>query len=138
MDTSSELSALQEAARLRARVRRSGRWYVHYLVIYAGISLVMSTLFGVLGSRLAVALLTPLWVAFVALMSGWAGKQRAAMRGFTRLHLTVMLGWTAAWLVTVLVGTHYYPHTLWWWAFGGLLTAIAPLLGARSAYRRTA
>ena len=130
-------AALHRAQQLDHQARRSARWYVRYLIVFALASFVMASLFGVLPGRWGVAVLTPVWVVFVVALSVWSTRQRASVRGMTQMHLTMMLGWTLAWLATVIVGSSYFPATLWWWVLGGAVMAIPPLLTARQVDRRT-
>jgi hypothetical protein len=130
-------AALEQATRLSSRARRSTRWYGHYLLGFAAASLVMSVLTGVSGRR-GVLVVTVVWAVLIALSSVWVARQQTVIRGMTRLHLTVMLGWTVAWLVTVLVGTTTFSGQLGWWVLGGAAVALSPVLGAVVALRRTA
>lgn len=130
-------ATLRRAEQLDRDARRAARWYVRYLFAFALASFVLASLFGVVGGRWGAAVLTPIWVVFIVALSVWSTRQRASVRGMTRLHLTMMLGWTVAWLATVIVGSHYFLDTLWWWVLGGLVMATPPLLIARQVDHRT-
>ncbi|GAA1429778.1 hypothetical protein GCM10009616_12660 [Microlunatus lacustris] len=129
---------LEEVARLSGAARRSSRWYRTYLLVFAAASFVLAVATGLLAGTPGVAVVAGLWAAFVAVSSVWVGRRPTAIRGMKRLHLGVMAGWTAAWLLTVVLGTAVFPEHLRWWVLGGLLTAAAPVVGAVLAHRRTA
>ena len=129
---------LDQVARLSGAARRSSRWYRTYLVVFAAASFALAVATGLLAGTPGVAVVTGLWAAFVAVSSVWVVRRPTAIRGMKQLHLGVMLGWTAAWAVTVVVGSTVFPGQLGWWVLGGLLTASAPMTGAVLAHRRTA
>jgi len=129
---------LDEVARLSGAARRSSRWYRTYLLVFAAASFVLAVATGLLAGTPGVAVVTGLWAAFVAVSSVWVVRRPTAIRGMKQLHLGVMLGWTAAWVVTVVVGSTVFPGQLGWWVLGGVLTAAAPVAGAVLAHRRTA
>lgn len=129
---------LDEVARLSGAARRSSRWYRTYLLVFAAASFVLAVTTGLLAGTPGVAVVTGVWAAFVASSSVWVVRRPTAIRGMKQLHLGVMLGWTAAWAVTVVVGSTVFPGQLGWWVLGGVLTATAPVAGAVLAHRRTA
>ncbi len=135
--TDDPAEALRRAAELSARARRSSHWYVTYLLAFAGGSFAISVLTGTFPSPAGVAVTAGLWVVFLAVTTGWISRKQTSIRGMTRLHLTVMGGWTVAWLATVLLGTAHFRGDLWWWVLGGAVVAACPGTGALVAHRRS-
>ena len=131
-------TALEHAAQLSATARRSTRWYGNYLLVFAAGSFAFSVLTGVLHGGHGVAVTTGLWAVFLAVTTVWIARKQTSIKGMTRLHLYVMLGWTAAWSATVLLGEAYFAAQVWWWLLGGAAVALPPVVGAVVAYRRTA
>jgi hypothetical protein len=129
---------LDQAVRPSGAARRSSRWYRTYLLVFAAGSLVLSVGTGLWVGGPGVAVVTAIWAAFVALSSVWVTRKPTTIRGMKGLHLGVMLGWTVAWVLTVVLGSTVFPDQLGWWVVGGLLTAAAPAVGAVLAHRRTA
>lgn len=130
-------ATLDRAQQLAREARRSARWYVRYLIAFAAASLVMSTLYGVLGGVWGVAILTPLWVVFLTVLTVYSTRQRTVVRGMTRVHTTMIVAWAIGWGITVIVGSTVFPDRVWWWVLGGLITATPPLLAARRIHERT-
>ncbi len=128
---------LDQVARLRDTARRSSRWYRTYLLVFAAASFVLAVGTGQFAGGAGGAVVTGLWAAFVAVSSVWVARRPTAIRGMQRLHLGVVLAWTAAWALTVVVGSTTFPGQLGWWVLGGLLTATPPVVGAVLAHRRT-
>ena len=137
LSTDDPAAALRRAAELSGRARRSSRWYVRYLLVFAVGSFAMSVLTGAFPGGPGVAVTTGLWAVFLAVTTGWISRKQTAIRGMTPLHLTVMAGWTVAWLATVLLGTSYFRGDLWWWVLGGAAVAACPAVGAVVAHRRS-
>lgn len=129
--------ALSQADQLAAQGRHAGRWYAVYLVIYAVATFVICLGFGLIHGKTAALVLTPIWVALVIILSVWAARQRYVVAGMSRIHLLVIGSWSVAWLITVFVGTMALPTSFGWWVFGGVLTAIPPVIGAVVVARRT-
>lgn len=48
-------------------------------------------------------------MVFVGILSWWAATRRVTMRGYTALHVMVMIAWSVAWVATVLIGTSLFP-----------------------------
>ena len=138
--TSPAVSAdqLDRAARLSGAARRSSRWYRTYLVVFAAGSFVLAVATGLWAGGPGVAVVTGVWAAFIALSSVWVTRKPTTIRGMKGLHLGVMLAWTVAWVLTVVLGSTVFTGQLAWWVVGGLLTAAAPAVGAVLAHRRTA
>lgn len=130
-------TALRQAAELSAATRRAGRWYATYLTIYAVATFIMCIAFGLMGGKWGAVVLTPIWMLLVAGLSVWSARQRSAVAGMGRIHLSVIGSWGVAWCVTVFVGAFLFPHTLAWWVLGGVLTMIPPAIGAVVVARRT-
>ena len=130
-------AALRRATELSGRARRSSRWYVGYLLVFAAGSFAVSVLTGAFPRPAGIAVTTGSWIAFLAVTTAWISRKQTSIRGMTRLHLTVMAGWTAAWLATVLLGTSLFRGDLWWWVLGGALVAASPTAGALVAHRRS-
>ena len=127
-DSQTAAQTLERAAHLQQQGRRAARWYVRYLVAFAVASFVMAALFGVVGSFWGAAVITPLWVVFVCSLSVWAAHRRTFLKNFGRRHTAMILVWSAAWALTVIVGTRSFPGQVWWWALGGIAMAAAPLV----------
>ncbi len=138
MEPLTATNTLDTATRLNTAARRSTRWYAGYLGAFAAVSLAMALLFGVLGGRWGAVVLTPIWVLTVGALTVWALRHKTTVQHMTRLHLLVIGGWAAAWMVTVLVGSNAFPQQLWWWALGGVAMAVPPLVGAAVVLRRSA
>jgi hypothetical protein len=138
ISTTSPAAQLDQVARLRDTARRSSRWYRTYLLVFAGASFGLAVGTGWSGGGVGVAVVTGLWAVFVAVSSVWVVRRPTSIRGMSRLHLGVVLAWTAAWALTVVVGSTTFPDALGWWVLGGLLTATPPVVGAVLAHRRTA
>lgn len=130
--------ALEQAARLSAQARRSTRWYASYLLVFAAGSFVASVLTGALRGPYGVLITTLLWAAFLVVTTLWIARKKTSIKGMTRLHLPVMVGWGLAWTSTVLIGEHYFADRIGWWVLGGAAVALSPLIGAALAFRRTA
>jgi hypothetical protein len=138
MEPLTATNSLDVATRLNAAARRSTLWYARYLGAFAAVSLAVALLFGVLGSRSGAIVITPVWVLAVSALTVWAMRHKTTVQDMTRLHLLVIGGWAAAWMVTVLVGSIVFPQQLWWWALGGVAMAVPPLIGAAVVLRRSA
>lgn len=134
METPEATEALQNALQLSAKARRSGRWYARYLGLFAAASFAIAIAFALVGPLWGAWLVTPLWVVFVVAISVYASRQRSSLLGTTRIHLLMILGWTSAWLITLL-GSFLVDQAMWWWVLGGLAMA-APALVARSVVLR--
>lgn len=124
--------------RLAAQSRTSSRWYVRYLLTYAVASFALSSAFGLVGHRVALVVVTPLWFVVIGVLTVWALRRPTELSGLTGLHLSVIGLWAVAWCVTVTVGTSLFADTWWWWVAGGLAMATPPVVGAAVAVRRTA
>ena len=137
MEHTEATEALAQAQRLNRETRSAGRWYVRYLLVYATASFAMASLFGVLGNRWGVWLLTPLWVVVIVVLSTWSARARTALVGFGRLHAAVIGAWAVLWGVTVIVGSSRYQGQPAWWVPCGVAMAVPCLVGAWVAHRRT-
>lgn len=137
MEPTEAALALDQADCLTTMTRRTGRWYFRYLVLFAVASFLLATLMGVLGGRIGAAVLTPLFVGFVVFLTVWSQKHTTMIRGFHRLHLSVIGAWTGLWAVTVIVGMTWFPEKVIWWVSGGIAMAVPCLLGALAVHRRT-
>lgn len=138
MNPRAATDTLDTAIRMNATARRSTRWYAGYLGAFAALSLVMALLFGVMGGRWGATVATPVWVLSVGALTVWAVRHKTTVQHMTRLHLLVIGCWAAAWMLTVLLGSTVFPQQLWWWALGGVLMGVPPLLGAAVVLRRSA
>lgn len=134
-----ELAAQQltQADRLGASARHDAGWYVAYLGVFGLASFALAGVFAFAGGVTAVAVTTPLWVVFVGISSWWAATRRVTMRGYTSLHMMVMVAWGVVWVATVLIGTSLFPQVWQWWIGGGLAMAAVAWTGAVIAYRRS-
>lgn len=137
MDNDAAREALAQADLLANRTASQGRWLVRYYLILGVASLLVGAAFGLFHGPVAMVTLVTIWMAVVVGISIYANTRRAVVRGMGRLHMTVMLGWSAAWILTVGFGTGR--NLGWqWYLFGGVLMLAVCLAGAYVAYRRTA
>jgi hypothetical protein len=136
--TTAPQEALDQAARLSGRARRSTRWYGRYLLVFAAGSFAVSVLTGTLRGPSGVLVTTVLWMVFLVVTTVWIARKRTAIRGMTRLHLPVMVCWGLAWAGTVVIGEDHFADRIGWWLLGGVVVALPPLVGAALAFRRTA
>jgi uncharacterized membrane protein YjjP (DUF1212 family) len=134
MENTEAADALREADRLSARARSAGRWYVRYLTFFAIASFVLALCFGLVGPKWGAWVITPLWLAFVIVISVYANRQRAVPRGMARIHNVMIVAWAVLWAL-VLFGSFVLQQPLWWWLLGGLALA-TPALVARRAVQQ--
>lgn len=127
--------ALRSAERLNARAREAGRWYVRYLTLFAAASFALAVCFGIVGPRWGSWVVIPLWALFVVLVSVYANRQRANLRGMTRIHNLMIAGWAVLWALT-LFGSYRLDQALWWWLIGGLAMATPPLVARHLVQKR--
>lgn len=127
--------ALSQADQLAARVRHSAQWLARYYVAFGIASALIALGFGVLRGLVWTILLTVLWAGVITAISVYANRQRTMVRGGARLHLTVMLIWTAVWVATVAIGSTF-DLPWFWWLGGGVLLLATCLVGARVVWNR--
>ncbi|MEU5849054.1 hypothetical protein [Saccharopolyspora shandongensis] len=134
MDAAAQLA---RAERLGAEARRGGRWYVRYMLVFGVGSFAMAAVFAFVDGKTATFVTMPLWIAFIVAISVWSATRKVGMRGFGALHGAVMLGWTLAWITTVVVGSNWMPDVWQWWIGGGVVMAAFAFAGAGVAHRRS-
>lgn len=135
MEPSNNDLALAQADEFAGRVRHAAQWLARYYVAFGFASLLFALGFGVLSGPAWMVALIVLWGAAIIAISLYAGRQRTLVRGGQRLHLTVMLVWSAVWVLTVAIGSSL--DMPWpWWLGGGVLLFATCLVGARIVQHR--
>ncbi len=135
MDIENAEQNLRDAERISARARQAGQWYCRFLIAYAIASFLLAIGFALVGPRWGALLITPLWMIFVVAISVYAARQRAAIRGLTRIHTLMILGWSIAWVLTLSLSFPLH-QAWWWWLLGGLLMATPPVIAFRHVRRQ--
>jgi hypothetical protein len=118
--TETSVQATDEATQIRLGLRGYGV----YLIAYALGSVAIALGFAALGPKYGAALLTPLWVIFIVLISLYAARQQ--LPGLLRLHAVMLVTWAVIWM-TALLGSIPMQQARWWWIAAGVAMALPPL-----------
>lgn len=137
MTKTSAQNSLDDAARLATATRRAARWYANYLLAFAGGTVLLSVLIGIVPGPVGVGIGMACWLALLIGLTVYQRRQQAKIRRFTSLHLIVIITWASLWIITVMVGNLYFPGELSWWLPAGIVTALPALVGAIAVYRAT-
>lgn len=116
-----------------AEIRLSLRGYGFYLIAYAIGSVAIALGFSGLGPTWGSALLTPIWVIFIVMISLYVARQQVP--GLLRLHGLMLAGWAVLWMVALL-GSIPLHQARWWWIAAGVAMAIPPLVTRQVFLRR--
>lgn len=134
--TDDPTDALAHADRLAARTRSSARWLARYYVVFGVASALMALGFGLVQGVVWTVILMVAWLALIAGISIYAGRQQTMVLDGGRIHAAVMVAWTVIWVITVAAGGNLALSWPWWLAGGIGMLAVA-LLGAWAVLRRT-
>ncbi|RNL86889.1 hypothetical protein [Halostreptopolyspora alba] len=125
------LDALVTADDITDRVRRRGRWYATWAVVYAAMSSALTLGVGFVVSDFALIALMAGWGVAIAALLIYAGRQPVTPPGFGWIHTLGIAGWGVTYSSILLIGLEYFPAQPSWWVPGALLTAVPMLIAAR-------
>lgn len=128
--------ALDAASRAQRAVRSAERnWPVVYLAAFGVAMLAVFPMIGLLGA-VGVGSAMAVWVALIAVMVGFAGRQRVTSRGRGRVIGVSFAVWAVVYGALLLVGEIYFPGRPAYWLPMALVAAAPLLVGAFWARRR--
>jgi hypothetical protein len=128
--------ALQQARQLGATVRVGSRWYLRYLLSYAGLSAALVLSIGLSGGAAGALIATGLFLALTGILSAWALRQRVWSRGASRRHVLMMIAWGLLYGLVLAAGLGWFRGNLAWWLPGAVAVALPPLAGALAEARQ--
>lgn len=125
-------AALKGTAQIEASARSRSRWYMGFLWLFAVWQLVLVPAV-LLWHGATGALVSALANALVVMgLSLFAVRQPVTPRGYAGLHIKVMVTWTVAYILALVLGYTVFMNSV---AFAGLAALVCALPAAAAAWR---